>query len=204
MLRRTAVVGALCLALAVPAGGCGGGGEGAGGVATLEGASTTTAAAGIPDAGEAGLEEALLAFTACMREEGIDLPDPELDATGNLKLVSFMADAGAAAAAAGGTEALRDAATACRGHLAGVALRFASIDRTEMQDRLLAYAGCMREHGYDLPDPDFSGAGPGMRGPFPGLGLGVLDDPAFREANESCQGVFAGLVPAGDEPAEGE
>lgn len=200
MLRREAVVGALCLALAAPAAGCGGG-EGAGGVATLEGASTTTTVA--PDAGEAGLEEALLAFTACMREEGIDLPDPELDAAGNLKLVSFMADAGAVAAAAGGTEALRDAATACRGHLAGVALRFASIDRTEMQDRLLAYAGCMREHGYDLPDPDFSGAGPAVRGPFPGLGLGAFDDPAFQEANESCQGIFSGLVPGGDEPAEG-
>ena len=202
MLRRTAVVGALCLALAAAAAGCGGG-EAAGGVATLEGASTTTTVAGAPDAGEAGLEEALLAFTSCMREEGIDLPDPELDAAGNLKLVSFMADAGAAAASAGGTEALRDAATACRDHLAGVALRFASIDRTEMQDRLLAYAGCMREHGYDLPDPDFSGAGPGMRGPFPGLGLGAFDDPAFREANESCQGIFAGLVPEGDDPAEG-
>jgi len=154
-------------------------------------------------AGEAGLEEALLAFTACMREEGIDLPDPELDAAGNLKLVSFMADAGMAAAAAGGTEALREAATACRSHLVGVALRFASIDRTEMQDRLLAYAGCMREHGYDLPDPDFSGAGPGMRGPFPGLGLEALGDPAFVEANESCERVFAGMLPEGDEPAEG-
>ncbi|MCU0280851.1 MAG: hypothetical protein MUE66_03285 [Acidimicrobiia bacterium] len=202
MLRRTAVAGTLCLALAAPAAGCGGGGS-ATGVATLEGASTTTTVALASDAGETSLEEALLGFTACMREEGIDLPDPELDAEGNLKLVSFMADAGAAAAAAGGTEALRDAATACRHHLTGVALRFASIDRTEMQDRLLAYAGCMREHGYDLPDPDFSGAGPGMRGPFPGLGLGAFDDPAFQEANESCQGIFSGLVPEGDESAEG-
>ena len=138
-----------------------------------------------------------------MREEGIDLPDPELDAEGNLKLVSFMAAPAAAAAQAGGAEAMRDAATACRSHLEGVALRFASIDRTEMQDRLLEYAGCMREHGFDLPDPDFSGAGPGMRGPFPGIGLGVFRDPAFQEANEACQGIFAGLVPEGDEPAEG-
>ena len=202
MLRRTAVVGALFLSVAAPAAGCGGGGSAAG-VATLEGESTTTVTAVPAGAVDENLEEALLAFTACMREEGIDLPDPELDAAGNLKLVSFMATAGAAAAEAGGTEALREAATACRSHLVGVALRFASVDRTEMQDRLLAYAGCMREHGYDLPDPDFSGGGPGMRGPFPGLGLGVLDDPAFQEANESCQGVFAGLVPEGDEPAEG-
>jgi hypothetical protein len=200
MLRRTAFVGTLALVVAVA--GCGGGGRETG-VATLEGASTTTVTAVPAGASDENLEEALLAFTACMREEGIDVPDPELDAAGNLKLVSFMATAGAAAAGAGGTEALREAATACRSHLAGVALRFASIDRTEMQDRLLAYAGCMREHGYDLPDPDFSGAGGMMRGPFPGLGLGALDDPAFREANESCQGVFAGLIPGGAGPAEG-
>ena len=199
MLRRTAVAGAVCLLAAAPAAGCSDGGS-LTGVATLEGESTTTAAAAPIDV---DLEKALLAFTACMREEGVDLPDPELDAAGNLKLVSFMADAGMAAAEAGGTEALRDAATTCRSHLAGVALRFASVDRTEMQDRLLAYAGCMREHGYDLPDPDFSGAGPGMRSPFPGLGLGVLDDPAFLEANESCERVFAGLVPDSGEPAEG-
>jgi len=42
-----------------------------------------------------------------------------------------------------------------------------------------------------------------MRSPFPGLGPGVLDDPAFLEANESCQGLFAGLVSDSGEPAEG-
>ena len=63
---------------------------------------------------------------------------------------------------------MREAATTCRGHLEGVALRFASIDRTEMEDRTLEYAACMREHGFDMPDPDFSGgAGPGPRGPVP-------------------------------------
>ena len=186
MLRRTAVVGAVCLALAVPVAGCGGGGSGP--AAWRRWKENPRPRWWRPGCGDVDLEEALLAFTACMREEGIDLPDPELDAAGNLKLVSFMADAGAAAAAAGGTEALRDAATACRGHLAGVALRFASIDRTEMQDRLLAYAGCMREHGYDLPDPDFSGAGPGMRGPFPGLGLGVLGRPGLPRGQRVLPG----------------
>lgn len=197
--RRTTAVGAVCLSLAALSAACGGG-ESPAGVATLEGESTTTVAAGAADV---DLEEALLAFTACMREEGIDLPDPELDAAGNLKLVSFMADAGMAAAAAGGTEALRDAATTCRSHLAGVALRFASVDRTEMQDRLLAYAGCMREHGFDMPDPDFDARqGLGRGSPFPGLTAEVFQDPAFLEANDACQGIFAGIFP-GDEPAGG-
>ncbi|MBN2113922.1 MAG: hypothetical protein JW785_07340, partial [Acidimicrobiia bacterium] len=155
------------------------------------------------EGGSADLEEALLAFTACMREEGFDLPDPEVDAEGNLRLVSFLADAGLEAVRRD-AEGLREAAQGCRHHLEGVALRFASLDQTAMQDRLLEYAACMREHGFDMPDPDFSGGPPGSgRGPFPGLRLDVLQDPGFREANESCQGIFAGLVPQADGAPEG-
>ena len=189
--------GIVLLALAALAAGCGGPG-GADGVATLDGTSTTVTVAQRAEAGEVDLEEALLAFAACMREEGIDMPDPELDAEGNLRLVSLLGQAGLAAARAGDAAAMRDAATACRSHLEGVALRFASIDRTEMEDRMLEYAACMREHGFDMPDPDFSGgAGPGPRGPFPGIGLEVFQDPAFQEANEGCQGIFAGMIPDG-------
>jgi hypothetical protein len=191
-------VGCLIVAFAALAAGCGGG-EAGEAVASLEGtsAATTTAAA----AGEVDLEEALLDFTACMREEGVALPDPQLDADGNLKLVSFMAEAGRVVEDAGGFDAVREAAEACRSHLSGVALRFASIDRTAMQDRMLSYARCVREHGFDLPDPDFTG---GIRGgPFPGLGLDVFEDPDFLEANEACQGIFAGLLPGGTEAPGG-
>jgi len=174
-------------------------------VATLEGATSTTAAPGALDGGEADLEEALLAFTACMREEGVDLPDPALDAQGNLKIASFMADAGTVISEYGDVGELREAATTCRRHLDGVALRFASVDRTAMQDRMLAYAACMRENGFDMPDPDWDrGPGLGRGGPFRGLGPTVLQDPVFREANEACQGVFAGLVEGFGAPPEGD
>jgi hypothetical protein len=200
MRRYPAAAGTLGIVLLALAAGCGGPAD-AGGIATLEGTATTATVAEGAEGGEVDLEEALLAFAACMREEGIDMPDPELDAEGNVQLVSLLGGAGLAAARAGDTAAMREAATVCRGHLEGVALRFASIDRTEMEDRMLEYAGCMREHGFDLPDPDFTGggnrAGLGRSGPFPGIGLEVFQDPAFQEANEGCQGIFAGLVPQG-------
>jgi len=78
--------GIVLLALAALAAGCGGPG-GADGVATLDGTSTTVTVAQRAEEGEVDLEEALLAFAACMREEGIDMPDPELDAEGNVRLV---------------------------------------------------------------------------------------------------------------------
>ncbi len=58
----------------------------------------------------------------------------------------------------------------------------------------------MRDHGVDMPDPDFSGPGPGDgRGPFGDIDPG---DPAFAAADEVCRDVFseAGL---GDRPGRG-
>jgi hypothetical protein len=194
----------LLILLAAGAAGCGGDAPAAE-LASLEGATTTTPAPAEAAAAQTlDLEEALLAFSACMREEGVDFPDPQVDAQGNLELVSLMAQAGRLVSDAGDEQALRDAANACRGHLAGVVLRFASLDRTEMEDRLLAYAGCMREHGFDLPDPDFSTGRPGLGGPFPGVGRDIFEDPDFLEANESCQGIFAGLMDGPDGLLEGD
>ncbi|MFH1331320.1 MAG: hypothetical protein ABIJ48_11785 [Actinomycetota bacterium] len=76
----------------------------------------------------------------------------------------------------------------------------------DLEEALLAFAACMREHGLDLPDPDFTVdgvAGMGRGGPFPGIGLEVFQDPAFQEANEACRGVFAGLLPQGEDPPGG-
>ena len=205
VMSRHRAAGILGIVLpALLAAGCGGGG--AVGVASLEGGGTT-AGRGEEQAGEqageqADLEQALLDFAACMREEGIDFPDPQLDAEGNLDFLPLMAGIGRNSALAGGLEPMRAAAAACRHHLEGVALRFSSFDRTAMQDLLLEYAACVREHGFDLPDPDFTW-GPGRRGPFPGMSLDMLQDPAFRQANEACQDLFAGLLPGEGEAGAG-
>jgi len=193
MARRWIVPAAVAVVLLAA---CGGTRQGKG-IATLEGAEL--AGTDEPAAGaEIEVEEALLAFTSCMREEGIEMPDPELDAAGHVKLVQLITRGGLAAARALDPEAVREAGEACRYHLEGVAIQFARIDRSQLQDRLLEYAACMRDNGFDLPDPDFSsgGGGPGLATIFPGIGVEVFEEPAFQTANEECQGIFAGLLPA--------
>ena len=67
-------------------------------------------------------------------------------------------------------------------------------DATAFQDTLLEFAACMRDNGYDMPDPDFSnsGGGPGTGGGGP---FGEVDrsDPDFIAAEEACGDIMAGF-----------
>jgi hypothetical protein len=155
---------------------CGGSGGGSGGVASVAGASgaTTTTAQG---AGGASSDqgEALLAYAQCMRKHGHDVPDPTQDANGNLMLPP-PEDAGD----------LEDAPKECTDKLQGALPNLSQQDQSEFQDKLLAYAQCMRKNGYNMPDPNFSGDG----APFD---LGDQDDPKFKAADEKCQDVLGDL-----------
>jgi hypothetical protein len=181
--------------VALLAAGCGSGGD-TEGVASLED-QPSTSVAGTADA-ELEAEESILALVECLREEGIDLPDPEFDDAGNFRLRSLM-EMGEAVETID-EEDLRDAFQACRHHLDGIAQLVAGIDRTDMEDRMVAYAACMRDNGFDMPDPDFGGGGQGPEsGPF---GQIDIDDPAFEAANEVCIGVFGETIgPGGFGPA---
>jgi len=181
------------IAAALLAAGCGSGGDTTG-VASLEGTVTTTATPGTePEIDAAEAEESLLAFTACLREQGIDIPDPQPDASGNLRLgtpggILELADSL-------DREQIEQARDACAVHLEGIAQQFDRMDMTALEDVLLDYAACMREAGYDLPDPDLSAFladGAGRPGGPGGVFGGAIDadDPAFREANDECLRVF--------------
>lgn len=167
---------------------CGGGSVSGDAVASLDdttGGSTTTTLA-------IDTEQVMLEYTQCLRDSGIDIEDPTVDANGNLRFArpSNLEDAD--------RETLQEARTACAPILEGIALGLRQEDRTQIEDTIYEYAACMRENGYDMPDPDFSslgtpGAGGGEgqpRGPF-----GSIDpsDPDFIDANEVCQSVFADL-----------
>lgn len=172
---------------------CGGGSDD--GVATLEDGS------GISDElGEATSdvddEERLLAFAACMRENGIDgFPDPRLNADGSVDFGVAddrpFADVDDATAEA--------AFNACIGELEGAAFAPGGedFDLTELQDRLVEFAACMREQGVDFDDPDLGqvfGDG-GITNPFEDLDV---DDPEVLAAIEVCQDVFTGFGPFTD------
>jgi hypothetical protein len=170
--------------VALLAAGCGGSDSDSPGVATASkggdqaGATTTTAA-------KANEEQQLLQFTKCMREHGVNMADPTVDANGNLRL---QPPTGSDQPSQAEMQKARDA---CEQYLQGVTQGFTGQNQTESRDALLKYAQCMRKNGYDMPDPDFSDSA----NPFGGAV--DLDDPTFKKANEACQGNLPGLFGGG-------
>jgi hypothetical protein len=150
------------------------------GVASL-GGDAATGATGTTGAAE-DPEEALQAFAECMREHGVeDFPDPQIGEDGGIQI---------GAPAGGGLgdadrQTLDAAMEACQDLLPqdlGPGEEGPSAeDQAALEDAMLAYARCMRDHGIDFPDPEFSDHGVIQRG-------GVFDpsDPAFQEADEAC------------------
>jgi hypothetical protein len=139
-------------------------------------AETTTAAS------EEDAEQAQLDFARCMREQGLDFPDPQPDENGGLRFA-------APADGLDDPEAFRDAAQECQEFLADAQPDLSEEDRSEFQDAQLEFARCMRDEGIDVPDPQ-QGEGPGQ-----GLGDIDTDDPAFQAALEECQSVIQGALP---------
>lgn len=182
----------LVAAFATLAAACGGGAS-TEGVASLSTSATSTAP--LDDGVEQSREEALLAFAECMRDNGVDIEDPTVDADGNLRLTPPGGEPGRIAP---GDDDFREAREACGELLDGAALAFGGdFDRTELEDTLVAFAECMRDNGYDMPDPDFSSFGPGAGGgggPFGGIDR---DDPTFQAAAEACGDILAGFAGPG-------
>jgi hypothetical protein len=120
----------------------------------------------------AEMHEAGLEFARCMRENGVDMPDPRPG--GGLALRARPVDDHAA---------IERAHEKCRKHLEKVRPpELSEEDRAEFRDRALKFARCMREQGIDMPDPQFEGGGRvrmTMRE--------NPDDPAFKAAHEKCQ-----------------
>ena len=132
-------------------------------------------------------EAELLAYVQCVRDQGVDLADPTVDADGNLTL--------GGGGSGGGTgvptidhDALVTAQEAC-GEVPPGAFGSGLRDTTEFQDAALVFMQCMRDEGIEVADPDFSTTS----GPGGGGMLGDLDrsDPAVIAALETCQSDFA-------------
>lgn len=158
-------------------------------VASIE-STTTTSTTVVADSGDAGqAEAAMLAFTGCLRAEGVDVPDPTVDADGNPRFTQ-PPDLSAVT-----PDELNAAVAACRDELDQVTIGFIGTDLTGIEDTLLEYARCMRENGFDLPDPklDLNFGGPdGFQGPF---GKIDFNDPDFIAADEQCASLIENLNP---------
>ena len=152
---------------------CGGGG-GDGGVASLSGADTDGEdSATSTTLSEEEAEEAMLDWAACMREHGLDVPDPEFGEDGEVSIQVGRAP-GDSDEADGGTDAPQGPSGADReafetateecGDPPAMGASFTEEDREEMEEDALRFAECMRDEGIeDFPDPDFSNFGPWRR-----------------------------------------
>jgi hypothetical protein len=187
MRRLIILLSALTVVLAA----CGGGDAGDE-VASLDSTTTTVGATTTTVDDTAELEADLLAFSQCMRDNGLaDFPDPTIDADGNPEFFP----GGQPPEGFADDETIQQAFDSCQDFLADVVLSFLPEDTTELEDRFLEWAECMRDQGIDIPDPDFSG---GLFGPDgPGGIFGEIDpnDPDFQVASDECAYLFEGLLP---------
>jgi hypothetical protein len=170
------------LAVAALAAACTGQGAAPSGVATLGSPSPAPAGSSEP-APSLDPEDAILAFAECMRDHGVDMPDPQVGPNGEVSI-------GIAGGVGGPDRAEMQAAhEACQGLMEG-ALGEPQELTPEQKDAMLAFAQCMRDNGVDMPDPQFQSGGAVMIGPGPDGGSGPKLDPespVFQAAEDACR-----------------
>jgi hypothetical protein len=180
---RSTVV-ALGLGLAMVLAACGG--PPGDRVASLSGAGATTTTRAT-DAAAKDPQQRALDFARCMRAHGVDMPDPEVDDQGRIK-VRIGAGGPGGAGKRPDPKKLEAAQKAC-GSLIGGGDGDRQIDPAE-RDAMVAFARCMREHGIDMPDP--TGNGLTVRRDSDGGGPDP-DSEEFKAAEQACDHLLGNL-----------
>ena len=129
-------------------------------------------------------EDAAMEFAKCMRENGVDMPDPVIDEDGGM---TMRMEAGVGDDLPD-QETQEKAMKACEQFMGDVRSDFSEEDRSKMEDQFLEFAKCMRENGVDMPDPDTSGEGGGA------FRLEVEDQETFEKAQEACKEFAPGMI----------
>jgi len=129
-------------------------------------------------------DESALRFAQCMREQGIDMPDPDPDAEGFRVQLPAGVD----------PEAAKAATEACKQYMPGGGTP-PKMDPEEIE-KVRQYSQCMRDNGIeDFPEPD-----PETGGMMVDEGALDTQSAEFQAAEEAC----AGYRPQGPEgPEEG-
>jgi hypothetical protein len=176
------------------------------GVATLDRSGDATPSASASP-GSSDPEEALLLYSDCMREQGIDMPDPVVRFSDGGPGGGSETFENADPPADGpnfdpNSEEFQAADDECRHHLDGLGgLEGGEAPQLtpEEEEALLAFTECMRENGIDMPD--FQTGGGGIR-----IGPGEGEEPAFdprsdefQAAQEACREHLDALPGPGEE-----
>lgn len=143
---------------------CGGGGDGDDGVASLSEGNTPSSTKPEQEGDDV---DQMRAYAKCMREHGVDMPDPEVSQDGGIGM-----------SVNGGDKAKVDKADKECKHLMpnGGEPEKAS---PEDLDRMRKEAQCLRDHGIDVKDPTMDDPGIRIEGSGP-------DDDKFQKAMEEC------------------
>jgi len=114
-------------------------------------------------------QDAALKWAQCMREHGVDMPDPEVDDKGRMR-VRMSGGPGAN---------VEQAQKACQSFMDKIGpANLSPEEREQAEQAMLEFAQCMRAHGENVPDPT------------PGEGIRLTrkgDDPGFEAAQKACQ-----------------
>jgi hypothetical protein len=163
-LGVSTTAGALALAMTLVLAACGGDGGGSASAADREREA----------------REAQLKYAQCMREHGVDVPDPQFESGGRSLQTGPDENTPRAKLAA--------AENACRKYLEDIEPpELSEEEQQEFKEAALANARCMREHGIEnFPDPTFGEDGRPEVRIDKSMGIDPTD-PDFREAQEACR-----------------
>ncbi|MET8995194.1 hypothetical protein [Amycolatopsis sp. NPDC004169] len=167
MRTRTAVA---AIGAALLLAGCGAKTDDGSKVASISTPSKTGGPTAADNSGKSD-EDKMREFAKCMREHGVDMPDPKPAGDGNGVAIGIQGD--------GADKGKIDAAqNACK-HLMPNGGEMKPPSAEEL-DKMRKDAKCMRDHGIDMPDPDPAGKGATRIG-------GMGDDPKkFEDAAKAC------------------
>ncbi|MDQ3758048.1 MAG: hypothetical protein M3394_09400 [Actinomycetota bacterium] len=130
-------------------------------------------------------EKAMLEFSKCMREQGVDMPDPTPVGDGKGFRMERRVEGDAKRDLQADEEAFEKADEACRHLVEGLGgAGGAGEPDPEMEKKMLEFAKCMREHGIDMPDPQTGGKRATIA-----LRIDDADKDKLEAAHKACESV---------------
>jgi hypothetical protein len=122
-----------------------------------------------------------------MRDHGVDFPDPQRVGSGGIKITGRNINPN--------DPKTKSAQSACQKYMQiGGGESIDPARRAKLQESALKYARCMREHGVDMPDPQFENGGANVT-------IGGPDGPdidpnsqAFKDAEKACESLLPGKL----------
>lgn len=130
---------------------------------------------------------------ACLKEQGVELPDPGEGPPGGAPPEGGLPEGGPPEGGEppqgfgqGGKE-MKEALEECGAELPQGKPGGPPVDSSTFRKSIKEYATCMGENGYELPEPNVSGEGPVFK-----ESTVDREDPKFEAANQKCQSLLGG------------